>query len=181
MANRSKSLQQAASTIFVVTAVMPLLVFMWTLHTLGMLHRQAAQVGLALSLVFAVLGFFVLRATMRRLTEFTRSLTNVTEPSAQALQQATTGVEWVPDRTAQAAPAVGPISEFGDLTTVIASLWSREAFPLIGRTVVVSIARENEPIAGTLKEVNQTGLLLDQNGQDLAVSYQRITGIEPQA
>ncbi|HEV8614026.1 MAG TPA: hypothetical protein VGU22_00900 [Methylomirabilota bacterium] len=179
MADGSKSLQQAASTIFVVTAMMPLLVFMWTLHTLGVLHRQAAQVGLGLSLVFALLGFFVLRATMRRLTEFTRSLTNVAEPSAQALQQAA-GVEGPPDRTAEAAPAVGPISEFGELTAVIASLWSREAFPLIGRPVVVSIVRASEPLVGTLKEVNQTGLLLEQNGQDLAISYQRVSGIEPQ-
>ena len=179
MADRAKSLQQAASTIFVVTAVMPLLVFMWTLHTVGALHRQAAQVGLALSLVFALLGFFVLRATMRRLTEFTRALTNVTEPSAQALQQAPR-VEQIAERATDTAPAVGPISEFGELTTVIASLWSREAFPLLGRPVVVSIARESEPLAGTLKEVNQTGLLLDQNGQDLAVSYQRITAIEAQ-
>jgi hypothetical protein len=179
MADRSKTLQQAASTIFVLTAVLPLLVFMWTLHTLGVLHSPTAQVGLGLSLVFALTGFFILRATMSRLSEFTRALTKAAESKVQGRPPGPR-VERPSNRKAVATPAVGAISEFGDMSATIASLWSREAAPHIGRPVLVSIVRATEPLAGTLKEVTEEGLLLEQNGREVAVGYQRISGIEAQ-
>ena len=49
-ASRPTSLQQAASAVFAVTTVVPLLVFVWTLHRLGALGQAQSQVGLGLAL-----------------------------------------------------------------------------------------------------------------------------------
>jgi HAMP domain-containing protein len=200
MADRAKTLQQAASTIFVLTAILPLLVFMWTLYRLNVLGTPAAQIGLGLSLALALLGFFILRSTMARLSEFTRALTKVAEARAQARPPAAQPagqpgvsfpapappvgrlpqVERLMDKKAAVAPAVGAISEFGDMTAAIASLWSREAIPHVGRPVLISVVRATEPLAGLLKEVTDEGLLLEREGKQVAVSYHRISGIEPQ-
>jgi HAMP domain-containing protein len=204
MADRAKTLQQAASTIFVLTAILPLLVFMWTLYRLNVLSTPAAQIGLGLSLALALLGFFILRSTMARLSEFTRALTKVAEARAQARPPAAQPaaqpagqpgvsfpapappvghlpqVERLMDKKAAVAPAVGAISEFGDMTAAIASLWSREAIPHVGRPVLISVVRATEPLAGLLKEVTDEGLLLEREGKQVAVSYHRISGIEPQ-
>ncbi|MBI2218431.1 MAG: hypothetical protein HYU51_14150 [Candidatus Rokubacteria bacterium] len=66
---RRTNLQQAASTIFVLTALLPLLIFVWIIYVLDAMHDVRVQVGLGLSLLVSMLGFAILRITMRRTSE----------------------------------------------------------------------------------------------------------------
>ena len=76
MANapRPNSLQQAASAVFAVTTVVPLLIFVWTLHRLGSLSRLQSQIGLALALGTALLGYYIFRRLMGQMSELIRGL-----------------------------------------------------------------------------------------------------------
>src|SRR5690242_17560503 len=76
MANTSRpnSLQQAASAVFAVTTVVPLLIFVWTLHRLGSLSRLQSQIGLALALGTALLGYYIFRRLMGQMSELIRGL-----------------------------------------------------------------------------------------------------------
>jgi len=71
---RPNSLQQAASAVFAVTTVVPLLIFVWTLHRLGSLSRLQSQVGLGLALGIALLGYYIFRRLMGQMSELIRGL-----------------------------------------------------------------------------------------------------------
>jgi len=71
---RPNSLQQAASAVFAVTTVVPLLIFVWTLHRLGSLSRLQSQVGLGLALAIALLGYYIFRRLMGQMSELIRGL-----------------------------------------------------------------------------------------------------------
>ena len=73
-ASRPNSLQQAASAVFAVTTVVPLLIFVWTLHRLGSLSRLQSQIGLALALGTALLGYYIFRRLMGQMSELIRGL-----------------------------------------------------------------------------------------------------------
>jgi hypothetical protein len=86
MADEAKSkqqgLQQAASMIFALVAIVPLLIFAWTLHALGAIRSTQAQVSLGLALAVALLGFWMFRSLLGRMAEVVQAL-------AAALEQAT--------------------------------------------------------------------------------------------
>jgi len=73
-APRNNSLQQAASAVFAVTTVVPLLIFVWTLHRIGSLSLIQSQVGLGLALGIALLGFYIFRRLMGQMSELIRGL-----------------------------------------------------------------------------------------------------------
>jgi hypothetical protein len=76
---RPNSLQQAASAVFAVTTVVPLLIFVWTLHRLGSLSRLQSQVGLGLALGTALLGYYIFRRLMGQMSELIRGLGRVVD------------------------------------------------------------------------------------------------------
>lgn len=78
-ATRPNSLQQAASAVFAVTTVVPLLIFVWTLHRLGSLSRLQSQVGLGLALGIALLGYYIFRRLMGQMSELIRGLGRAVE------------------------------------------------------------------------------------------------------
>src|SRR5262245_65252137 len=73
-APRPNSLQQAASAVFAVTTVVPLLIFVWTLHRLGSLSLMQSQLGLGLALGIALLGYYIFRRLMGRMSVLFRGL-----------------------------------------------------------------------------------------------------------
>jgi hypothetical protein len=187
MADRSRSLQQAASIIFVLTAILPLLIFTWTLHTLNVLATGVAQIGLTLALVLALSGYLVLRSAMTRLSEVARAVIAAAEAKAQIRRPGpepqrgpVPPLQRVPDRKTTMTPGLGAITELSDMTAAIAAMWSREAEPHVGRPVLISVVRATDPVAGILKQLTTTGLVLDHEGQEMTITYQRISGIEPQ-
>jgi hypothetical protein len=78
-APRPNSLQQAASAVFAVTTVVPLLIFVWTLHRLGSLSRPQSQLGLGLALGIALLGYYIFRRLMGQMSDLIRGLGRAVE------------------------------------------------------------------------------------------------------
>ena len=231
-APRPNSLQQAASAVFAVTTVVPLLIFVWTLHRLGSLSRIQSQLGLGLALVIALLGYYIFRRLMGQMSELIRGLGRAVErgarsasegrvgsagperapgliaeykppaggaaphpaPAAAAAHQAPARVATVAAPAAvtaaapvlefeaprsQSVPGLGMIQEVDDLSRAMAKLWMGEAVAYQGRRVALSIMNSRVPIVGTLVDLTQDGLLIDQDGGgQVAVSYSRLSGID---
>src|SRR4030095_15246633 len=82
------SLQQAASAVFGVTTVVPLLIFVWTLHRIRALAHIESQVGLGLALGIALLGYYIFRRLMGRMSSLIQGLGRVVQqglrPAADA-------------------------------------------------------------------------------------------------
>ena len=78
-AARPTSLQQTASAVFAVTTVVPLLIFVWTLHRLGALGQAQSQVGLGLALGIALLGFYIFRRLMGQMSLLIQGLGRVVQ------------------------------------------------------------------------------------------------------
>src|SRR5947208_16099392 len=76
---RSNTLRQAASAVFALTAILPLLLFVWTVHSLGALSKLQAQVGLGLALAIALLGFWVFRRLMGQMSDLILALRRAAE------------------------------------------------------------------------------------------------------
>jgi len=224
--SKPSSLQQAASAVFAVTTVVPLLVFVWTLHRLGVLSHVQSQVGLGLALGIALLGFYIFRRLMGQMSQLIHGLGRVVQqgmrPAADSRGNGRAGglvIEYRPpvrDHPGQPAaagqaasargasapatpppasaaaelarpahrsapiPGLGMIREVDDLSHAMAKLWMAEALAYKGRRVALSIMNARAPITGTLLDVTQDELLIDQNdgGGQVAVSYDRLSGID---
>jgi len=83
-APRPNSLQQAASAVFAVTTVVPLLIFVWTLHRLGSLSLMQSQLGLGLALGIALLGYYIFRRLMGQMSDLIRGLGRAVERGSRA-------------------------------------------------------------------------------------------------
>jgi len=94
---KQQGLQQAASVIFALVAVVPLLIFAWTLHALGAIRSTQAQLSLGVALAVALLGFWMFRSLLGRMAEVVQAL-------AAALEQASR-VRRTPARPRQHAGA----------------------------------------------------------------------------
>jgi hypothetical protein len=176
---RSKGLRQAASTVFVLTALLPLLIFTWTLYRLHEIDRLDAQIGLGLALLIALLGFAVFRSLMAQLSDVILALRALVAWRAGGREGATP----VTSSARQAASgrkvaALGEIRELRDSHGTIASMWQLEASEYLGRVVLVDVRNSPRPIMGTLLDVTADGVLVEQDGQQVAIGYLRFLGIK---
>lgn len=191
---QARSLEQAASTIFVLTALLPLLIFVYILFTLDVLQNPRVQLGLGLSLAISVLGFSVLRTVMRRTSEVLQLLVRAEPQGAPPAPRPAAPAEHEPQRqpaasarvkgaasstaAADSAPAIGSIRELRDAADAVARRWKREAEPLIGRPVRVSVAHLDQPEVGTIARLTADGLVLEQDGQEFGVLWRLVSSIE---
>jgi hypothetical protein len=172
---KTRTLQHAASVVFALTAVLPLLIFAYTLYGLDVIARPLAQVGLALALAVALSGFVVFRIAVARLSWFIRVVQTArdgSEAGAARLGSMTTETR---------IPGIGVIQEFGDFADMFGGLttfWRAEAEPHVGRRVLVSVRNSPQPVEGVLVQVTDEGVLVDQDGANVAVSYLRMSAIE---
>ena len=104
---RSNTLRQAASAVFALTAIVPLLLFVWTVHYLGALSKLPAQVGLGLALAVALVGYFIFRGLMGRMSDLILALGRVVELRERSSTGARASAE-APGPTVAAAAGVGP-------------------------------------------------------------------------
>jgi hypothetical protein len=167
----SRSLQQAASVLFVLMALLPLLIFTWLLYRLDALGRYEAQIGLGVSLMLALAGFMIFRSLMTQLSDFVKAMSRAAVPR-DARRSPPASLPLV------ATPGIGTIAELADLTATMGAMWAREAAPHVGHQVVVSVVRASEPLSGTLTEVTNDGLIMERDGKEVAVGFARIAGIE---
>ena len=104
--SRQQGLRQAAAIIFALVAIVPLLVFAWTLHALDVGKRIEAQVGLSLSLAVALLGFWMFRMMLARMSEVVQALVAAVEQANRARRSSQPEHHPAPvPATAAAAPA----------------------------------------------------------------------------
>ncbi len=66
----------------------------------------------------------------------------------------------------------------GAFDDVQKTMWQTEAQRHLGHRVLISVKNATEPIPGNLAQIADDGVLLEQNGERVAVSYLRITNIE---
>lgn len=192
----ARSLQQAASTIFVLMALIPFLIFVWIAFALNALQDVRVQIGLTLALVMSLLGFAVLIVTMRRTATVLRLLVRA-DAARQMFPDAptppTAGPGPLPERRATGpvkaaastrapsvdmAPAIGSIRELREATEVVGRRWKDEAERLMGRAVRVSVVNFEQPEIGVISRVTDDGLILEHAGQELGVLWRFVARIE---
>jgi hypothetical protein len=179
----SSTLRQAASAVFAVTTVVPLLIFVWTLYVLDTLTRMEAQMGLGVALAVALLGYLIFRGLVSQMSDSITALgTALERPPAVAPAPAVASAPRAPNGQPAATPAVpgiGAIEEVQNLNRAMAVLWQSEAEKFKGRSVVISVVNSPRPIRGTIVMLSHDGLLIQTDRQDhVPVGYSRIAAID---
>lgn len=165
---RSQTLRQAASLVFALTAILPLLMFAYALLRLNGLRQLESQITLGLALMAALVGFGILRVMVSRMSDLLR-----------AVGQAEQGGVPAPARARDLrVPGLGMIQEFHEIAETLWPVWKAEAETYLGRRVLVSVKNAPHPIVGTLVEVTGDGMLLEADGRQVGVSYRRVSAIE---
>ena len=100
------NLRGAASTVFALTGILPLLLFAYAAWRLDVMSSTEVQVALLLAVGVALLGFVLFQRLTHRITGF-----------ARALGQAAVGAPAAPPTTA-AVPGFGQVIEIGELAQV---------------------------------------------------------------
>jgi hypothetical protein len=152
------TLRRVASIVLALVSLLPLLLFVYALYELKALARPLARMSELLRAAATGAGAAGAAAGA----------------SSPAVPQA--GFE-IPGmgRVGEAHAFLEPVQQLERLGTV----WRAEAEPYVGQRVLVSVMNAAEPIAGVLTRVTDDGLLLDQDGQRVGITYRRISAIEP--
>lgn len=169
---KGRTLRQAVSVVFALTAVLPMLMFTYTLYRLNGIREFQDQITLGLALVAALLGFHILRVMVARMSDLLRAVDKATKEGELPALAAGEDLR---------VPGVGKIQEFHEIAETVDDLWAlwrAEAEPYLGRRVLVSVRNSPHPIVGTLIEVTDDGMLLQEDAQEVGVSYRRVSAIE---
>lgn len=168
------TLRRVAAIVLALVSLLPLLLFVYALYDLGVLHRPLAQVILALALGSALVGAYIFWVLLARMSEMLRA--------AAAGALAPEGLARAPGAPpAFEIPGMGHVSEvhaFLEPLEQLGTVWRTEAEPHVGRRVLVSVMNAPDPIGGVLTQVTGDGLLLDQDGRRVGITYRRISAIE---
>jgi len=106
-------LREAASTIFALTAILPLLVFVYFMWRFERLESTEAQVGIFFALVLALLGYVLFRRLTQRVADLGRAL-----GQAMAVPGAQKSVVPAPaarGSASAAVPGLGQVNEIGEI------------------------------------------------------------------
>jgi len=172
---RQQGLEQAASVVFALMGIVPLLLFTFTLWHVGAIHRTLAQVSVALTLVLMLLGFWLFRSMLAQMSEVVKAVALAAKTMARPAAGRPIAVPTPPPPVA----GLGSIWELGEMARTMDLLWQREARAHVGRNVQITVANSQE-LTGRLVEATDDGLLLEQaGGGTIAITYLRVQGIEP--
>jgi len=79
-------------------------------------------------------------------------------------------------------PGMGRITELkpADASALsdLDSMWRAEAEPFLGKRVLVAVRNAPDPMKGILAQVTKDGVILDQSGNKVGISYTRLSAIE---
>ena len=164
------TLQQAASVIFALISILPLLGFAYSLYSLNAIGKIEYQLGLGLALSIALLGFYIFRVILRKMSELIHAVAQLASHREVLTVSAHTDVS---------VPGFGAIQEFGEMADLVHDLWKAEAELHVGQRVAVSVKNAPEAIGGILIRVTDDGVVLEENGQEEGIAYRRILAIEP--
>jgi hypothetical protein len=143
--SRQQGLRHAAAVIFALVAIVPMLTFAWTLHALDVIKRTEAQVGLSLSLGVALLGFWMFRVMLARMSEVVQALVAAVDQANRVRRP--TPAE--PHATAAAAPAASMAATAAKpATPAPAAAPSRAALEAARAKVIAPSPFATAPVSG---------------------------------
>jgi hypothetical protein len=151
---KQHGLQQAASVIFALVAVVPLLIFAWTLHALGVVRSTQAQLSLGLALGVALLGYWMFRSLLGQMAGVVQALTAVVEQASRPGRPAPAVA------AARPGPALGAAGEAARPPAAVAApTVAAEAL----RAVAASAASPARAVAGlgTIRELTEVVRTMD--------------------
>jgi hypothetical protein len=156
--SRRNSLQQTASAVFAVTTVVPLLIFVWTLHRIGALGHIQSQIGLCLALAMALLGFYIFRRLMGQMSALIEGLGRAVDRGSRSQVTASATVR-APGLITEYRP---PLAEPHTPPTPAAPSASGVRAAAVTAAVAASIEEDDErdprtqsvPGLGTIREVD---------------------------
>jgi len=163
--SKQQGLQQAASMIFALVAVVPLLIFAYTLHALGAIRSTQAQLSLGLALGIALLGFWMFRSMLGRMAEVVQAL-------AAAVEQANRGRRPATSPATAGPTAAGPTAA-GSTTAAVASSASRPAAGSqpVASTTAARKADHSIPGVGHIREIAEVARTMDGLWQREAAAH----------
>lgn len=104
--SRTMSLREAASVVFALVALLPILLLVYLLSRHQMLHSTEAQIGLLAAVVVSVLGFVVFRRMVDQIAQLAQGLLAPTQARSETLRRG--------DQAA-AVPGLGEVTEIGQV------------------------------------------------------------------
>jgi signal transduction histidine kinase len=105
--SRTMSLREAASVVFALVALLPILLLVYLLSRHEMLHNLEAQLGLLAAVGVSILGFLVFRKMVDQIAQLAQGFLAPSEVKPEALRRA--------DRAAAAVPGLGEVTEIGQV------------------------------------------------------------------
>jgi two-component system NtrC family sensor kinase len=111
-------LREAASTIFALTAILPLLVFVYFMWRFGLLESTEAQVGIFFALAIALLGYALFRRLTQRVADLGRALGQaVAAPATTPAEKKAAAPAATPAKgsATAAVPGLGQVNEIGEI------------------------------------------------------------------
>src|SRR5216683_3069989 len=106
--SRTMSLREAASVVFALVALLPILLFVYLLSRHEMLHNTEAQLGLLAAITVSILGFLVFRRMVDQIAQLAQGFLAPGEAKPDALRRRDRG-------TAAAVPGLGEVTEIGQV------------------------------------------------------------------
>lgn len=103
---RTMSLREAASVVFALVALLPILLFVYLLSRHDMLHTTEAQLGLLAAVGVSILGFVVFRRMVDQISLLAQGFLAPTEAKPETLRRV---------ERAAAVPGLGEVTEIGQV------------------------------------------------------------------
>ncbi|HUG36579.1 MAG TPA: hypothetical protein VML54_06485 [Candidatus Limnocylindrales bacterium] len=172
------TLRRVASIVVALMSLLPMLLFAYTLYQLDVLKRPMAQFLLALALGISLIGYYIFWVMVSRMSEMVRAAADAPAPAAPSAETVESPPPAVAGFEIPGMGQVGEVHAFLSPIEQLGTVWRTEAEPHVGRRVLVSVMNSPEPIAGVLTQVTADGLLLDQDGRRVGITYRRISAIE---
>src|SRR6266851_5382526 len=104
--SRTMSLREAASVVFALVALLPILLLVYLLSRHALMHSTEAQVGLLAAIGVSILGFVVFRRMMDQISALARGFIAPTEAKPETLRRV---------ERASAVPGLGEVTEIGQV------------------------------------------------------------------
>ena len=109
-------LREAASTIFALTAILPLLVFVYFMWRFELLASPEAQIGIFFALAIALLGYVLFRRLTQRVADLGRALGQaLAAPVAPGQKVEKSPASTAPGSATAAVPGLGQVNEIGEI------------------------------------------------------------------
>jgi hypothetical protein len=110
------------------------------------------------------------------------SRANPAPPPRRPSSFAARGRSGAGDRGGLVIPGMGRITELKTAAATalsdLDSMWRAEAEPFLGQRVLVAVRNAPDPMRGLLAQVTKDGVILDQSGNKVGISYARLSAIE---